>query len=112
MVPGVDWLWEISPVKFDFRKLTLQFTHQGENVLLQQTNNRASLRVIGVEQLDDIFKMEDPWMAQVNNVRSKLVEGQIPTPIKKLLKQNVELFKEPSKLPPRRLHDHIIILKP
>lgn len=34
MVLGVDWLTGISPVTFDFLKLTLQFTHKGTNLLL------------------------------------------------------------------------------
>lgn len=91
--------------------MTLHFTHQGESVLLQGTTDCASLQVIGVELLDDITRIEDPWMAHLNNIHSNPVEGQILTPIKKLLRRNIDLFKDPSELPPRRNHDHRIILK-
>lgn len=71
MVLGVDWLHEVNPVTFDFRKLTLQFTYQGKGIVLQGATDRASLRVIGVELLEDITGQKNPWMTQLNNINTK-----------------------------------------
>lgn len=60
IVLGVDWLRTLSPVTFDFNKLTLQFNHEGKTISLQGVSNNASLRVIGVDLLDDFTNIEDP----------------------------------------------------
>lgn len=60
MVLGMDWLRGISQVTLNFQRLTLQFSHGGTNLLLQGTTDNASLRVVGVEILDDVSGMEDP----------------------------------------------------
>lgn len=112
MVLGVNSLRDLSPVTFNFRNLTLQFTHEGVTIQLQGTTNRASLRVIGVEVLEEFTNLEDPWMAQLNIMQGKLTSKHIPSPIWCLLLQNTNLFKEPGELPPSRVHDHKITLKP
>lgn len=65
-----------------------------------------------MELLDDISNVEDHCIAQLNNLSSQTVELDILIPIKRLLQDNTDLFKEPTKLPPRRSHDHRIVLKP
>jgi hypothetical protein len=35
MVLGVDWLSTLGPVLWDFIKLTMKFTHQTQEVMLQ-----------------------------------------------------------------------------
>lgn len=59
MVLGVDWLKDFGHVTFDFKNLTLQFNHQGKTILLKGVTNSASLRVIGVELLNDFSNPED-----------------------------------------------------
>lgn len=35
MVLGVDWLSTLGPILWDFIQLTMKFTHQNEEVVLQ-----------------------------------------------------------------------------
>lgn len=51
-------------------------------------------------------------MAQLNSLFRQTIEGEVPKLIRKILRQNQEVFKEIIALPPRRSHNHKIILKP
>lgn len=81
----VDWLKTLSPVTFDFNKQTLHFIHEGEAISLHRVTSNASLRVTGVELLDDFTSMEDPWMAQLNSLSRQTMEGKVPKSIRKLI---------------------------
>lgn len=79
MVLGVDWIREIHPVTFDFQNLTLQFSHGETNLMLQGTNDSASLRVIiGLEILETISIAEDPWLTHLNIIHCESTIADIP----------------------------------
>lgn len=100
MVIVVDWLKEISSVTFDFHKLTLQFSHGGTNLMLQGTHDGDSLRVIGLEILDDILGIEDPWVAHLKSIQCEPIEAEIPPEVGRMVTQNAELLQELRSLPP------------
>lgn len=85
MVLGVDWLKNINPVIFDFKNLTLQFTYQGNPILLQGVTNSALLRVIGVELLDDFTSLEDAWMAHLSSMQGEAIGEQLTEAMKELI---------------------------
>lgn len=76
MVLGLDWLRNLSPTTFDFKDLTLQFIHEGKPIQLRGTTNRASLRVIDVELLEEITTLEVSWMDHLSSMQGKLQLNQ------------------------------------
>lgn len=103
MVLGVDWLRDISPVTFDFRGLTLQFSYEGKRVTLHGMTNGISLRVIGVDFLDDITNGRGSWATQLNSLTGEPMEVIVPMLIQKLIAQHRDLFRELTERPPSAL---------
>ncbi|XP_026452082.1 uncharacterized protein LOC113352482 [Papaver somniferum] len=46
MVLGVDWMRDMSPMLFDFNKLTVTFTKDGESITLQGNTSTAQISMI------------------------------------------------------------------
>lgn len=59
--------------------------HEGKYVSLQGMINGASLRVIGVELLDDMSNLEEAWMVQLNSIQATPVGETVLEPIQKLI---------------------------
>ncbi|XP_026396090.1 uncharacterized protein LOC113290721 [Papaver somniferum] len=90
MVLGVDWMRELSPMLFDFKKLTITFQHQGKNIELVGHTEEATVSIMNVTA----------------------PSTDIAAPIAEVLDQFSSVFQLPTSLPPQRAHDHHIPLSP
>ncbi|XP_026410851.1 uncharacterized protein LOC113306080 [Papaver somniferum] len=88
MVLGVDWMKNISPVKFDFKNMTISFIQGG---------NKLSLR--GLQKNSKFLPSIEP-------------HPQTPKVLETILTKYSSIFNERTSLPPERSHDHHIPLQP
>lgn len=124
MVLGVQWLSTLGPVKWDFKKLQMDFVYQGAAIRLQGVpchklkvvekspspkllQNAAQLCFIQVKELPS-----SP--AEVSSLTSKEASENSQWPeLEKLKEKFAVVFEEPTTLPPQRgVHDHKIPLEP
>ncbi|XP_026447251.1 uncharacterized protein LOC113347788 [Papaver somniferum] len=82
MVLGVDWMKGMSPTVFDFNKLTIELSWEGQTIKLQGNSPTTQLSMMTGKAL------------------------------RKWVRQNKHGMVEPNTLPPSRAHDHHIPLKP
>ncbi|XP_040996196.1 uncharacterized protein LOC121242393 [Juglans microcarpa x Juglans regia] len=110
MVLGVSWLQTLGTVHWNFQHLHMQFTHAGKEVLLKGLDNP---KVMQEGTLPGSSSKEN------RGVLLQFMEETIPKPtqpicpeIQNLLQHFQDIFSKPKTLPPRRSHDHSIILQP
>ena len=121
LVLGVQWLKTLGPIMWDFNKLSMQFSIQGQDVkwsgLQGGTVQYASkgqfskltasvhkgtctLLLIGTPTLQSMTCTSQPSLDEISCIE-----------LQELLQQFSALFDEPFGLPPKRRHDHSIPLK-
>ncbi|XP_027151895.1 uncharacterized protein LOC113751950 [Coffea eugenioides] len=113
MVLGVDWLARYSPIKFDFRQLSMRFLQGRQPVELKGEVSKLKLKAIKGSKLTKWRKKQAYGISAQLCV---LEEGKedtevIPAEMKSLLDKFEGVFAEPQGMPPRRSHDHSIPLK-
>uniref|UniRef100_A0A2N9EXV4 RNA-directed DNA polymerase n=1 Tax=Fagus sylvatica TaxID=28930 RepID=A0A2N9EXV4_FAGSY len=103
MVLGTHWLRTLGEIVWDFSKLTMRFTSNGEDVVLRGISDQV------VKFKREISKpAQGAWgqlLALEDNAKFHLELFQ-------LLSTYEDIFKEPSGLPPTRTQDHQIPLQP
>jgi hypothetical protein len=88
---GVDFLWTLGPILWDFDTLTMTFSRQGRRVWWEGLGGTAPIPQLQLATGDD--EAEHPLLTQ-------------------LLLQHDDLFAEPQGLPPVQEYDHCIHLPP
>lgn len=103
MVLGVDWLETLGLVGWNFQHKTMEFTVDGVNHRLVE----AAGSLQSTAQLCP-FTVE---LAQYGwHSKNTSVSTPLPQPLQQLIDFYVELFAEPTSLPPARSIDHQITL--
>ncbi|XP_026459657.1 uncharacterized protein LOC113360357 [Papaver somniferum] len=112
MVLGVDWMKGMSPMVFDFNKLTVEFSLEGHPIKLQGNSPTTQLSMMTSKALRKWVRQNKHGMVgrlfAINACEEQTVT---PTPILPLLQKYETVFQEPNTLPPSRAHDHHIPLK-
>ncbi|KAK0608486.1 hypothetical protein LWI29_031439 [Acer saccharum] len=107
IVLGVSWLKSLGPILWDLNALTLQF--QWERKTIQLTGIQAPIdQLFQIE--DNFLKMHKGLFLQIS-MQPAEVEQQRPVWVQEVLDEFLDVFKEPSELPPFRCLDHQITLK-
>lgn len=111
---GFDWLSPHSPMTYHWEHKTIQFCHKNSLVKLQgivpQSSNLHSITSL---QLAKWVKGNDVETMAIVEMLDFVPSSQPPTPIHNILLEYVEVFTEPTSLPPpHRFHDHHIPLIP
>ncbi|XP_026399137.1 uncharacterized protein LOC113294990 [Papaver somniferum] len=113
MVLGVDWMKGISPIKFDFKKLTVSFSSKGKNVVLQGITESASISLMtGKEYERYRRKHKHGIVGQLFSITGEEKQTLTPPSLQPLLDSFKPIFQDPIHLPPTRSHDHHIPLQP
>ncbi|XP_060170844.1 uncharacterized protein LOC132601798 [Lycium barbarum] len=119
VVLGIQWLITLGDIKWNFRDLKMEFMIHGRKVSLRGSKPNPPKLVDNIQMHKLLSKP-----AQLNMMTIAFVQSQeqclttlnsqqveIAPDLQKLLDQFSSLFEVPKELPPRRAHDHKIILK-
>ncbi|XP_026378323.1 uncharacterized protein LOC113272740 [Papaver somniferum] len=111
IVLGADWLRQLGDVTFNFSQLSISFRHQGSHITLQGTTSKPSLSMISGSSLNKFIKSNTPTL--IGQFFSISTTPILPPPpaVSALLETFVDVFAEPTGLPPSRSLDHKIPLK-
>lgn len=121
MVLGVQWLSTLGSVHWDFKALKMEFTHLDHRLVLRGTNHSSVQWIKGKQVRRSANNIELDTMAlcvypatylSLENVQVTNEQGQQDqSKLISLLDDYVDVFQEPTTLPPNRLYDHQIVLK-
>ncbi|XP_071688259.1 uncharacterized protein [Rutidosis leptorrhynchoides] len=120
MVLGIQWLKRLGNIMWNFDELKMVFTYNKDRIVLRGAK-KAPLQWIKGKQLDKNCAQQGAYLASVclcvypvtcydmstQHKSSVEVEPQIT----QLLEKYADIFKVPTKLPPKRSHEHRIPLK-
>ncbi|XP_026410722.1 uncharacterized protein LOC113305945 [Papaver somniferum] len=113
MVLGVDWMRELSPVKFDFKNMLISFKKNGKEVILQGNAESTSISVMTGESCQKYLKKHKHGLVgHLFSITGTDSTPTIPTILQPLLDSFKGIFQEPTTLTPTRAHDHYIPLQP
>ncbi|XP_061360228.1 uncharacterized protein LOC133304232 [Gastrolobium bilobum] len=123
-VLGVQWLASLGPILTDYNLLTMGFSHNDTNVVLQG-DQRIQASLITTSQLQKLITQNslessfmclatDPVLFPLSPIHSSDSSHTIPWPneIQTLLDQFPTVFAVPTSLPPDRSTNHCIPLQP
>ncbi|XP_035548740.1 uncharacterized protein LOC118349222 [Juglans regia] len=110
MVLGIQWLQSLGTITWNFKKLTMRFLGQGQEVMLQ---GLISSQFIEEGSYNKISNLEKKGVIlQMINQEDKEEEQNMSQNMRAVLEQFSDVFQEPKGLPPIRTHDHAINLLP
>jgi hypothetical protein len=119
LVLGIQWLRLLGPILWDFEALTMEVTFNNRKCLLRgfqqgqmwSLEDAESFRVSGhkgvlFQLMDNLAAVEQPGSAEEYRSATELQK------LEELFQQSVDVFQEPTELPPHRAHDHALNLQP
>ncbi|KAL4347374.1 hypothetical protein GQ457_17G020990 [Hibiscus cannabinus] len=112
MVLGVDWMGRFSPIVMDFQKMTISFKKDGQRVVLQGGKRVTNVKLISEKKMSRLTEKEPECQGELYLLNVEGEETTVPQELQELLSEFAKVFDEPKELPPKRSHDHAIVLKP
>ena len=112
MVLGVQWLVTLGPILWNFKELTMIFTWRNKEVT-QKGSKDAQLLMMNKKQSCKVHGYTMVLTGQIHGglpTTSALQASQSkwPLDLQQLLASYTMIFEVPTKLPPKRSHDHKI----
>jgi hypothetical protein len=111
-VLGMQWLWTLGEILWDFSKLTMKFQWNGRLVMLKGLTDQV---IEGYELEKEVGVHLVGALVQLLAIESQnytAAKGVAAPELQKILETFQDIFKEPMGLPPNRAHDHCIPLQP
>jgi hypothetical protein len=116
---GFDWLQTHSPMEYDWKNKTLQFSEKGKLIKLQglteptmQLSSMLATKVYNATKGSDVwaFVLVDQLPATLSTTTT--TESPAQPKLTNLLQSFKDVFTDPKVLPPTRTYDHAIPLMP
>ena len=109
VVLGTQWLCTIGPIKWDFKKLVMEFSLGGKEILFTGLQPSS----LTLQEADQFFKsvIKKGLLLQIISCPTPSIPVQQHGAIIELLNEFKKVFKVPTALPPLRGHEHQIVLK-
>lgn len=116
-VLGMDWLKQCGRMTVDWSLKTLEFVHEGQQILLRGnvTRQQTVLQELSSVQLQKWLAGNEVWAMAVIDQTSdseKVTITPMSPDLQSLLDEYEDVFATPSTLPPHRQLDHAITLEP
>lgn len=117
MVLGVDWMYQFSPITFDFKHLQIRMEHEGEQYTLKGYVEQPTIQLVRGKALRQYHSQRNTaiWRNQLHSIsegnKSSKVSS-LPEAVSSLLTQYSVVFETPTTLPPSRTVDYHIPLLP
>jgi hypothetical protein len=109
IVLGTQWLSTLGVISWDFKNLMMGFKHEGKQVWLQGLKESPNM-IQGSKNFKSKATMKG-LLLQIVPYELAALQEEVPPPIRELLEEFPQVFKEPKGLPPKRGHKHQILLK-
>lgn len=112
IILGVDWMCHFIPITFDFHKLSIALSSEGELVHLQGFINQPVMELVRGKDLRTFIRDKQRCRAsmQLDKINVQVIEAR--GEVKAVLQQFSKVFESPQGLPLERSWDHQITLKP
>jgi hypothetical protein len=108
----MDWLEQHSPMQVQWAEKWFSFSHQGRNLKfsgIQEFDGKC--QVINGDQLVALHKQDEIWcIVHLYAMEENITNEQIPPELQAILSQYLDVFTEPTAVPPSRPKDHTIPL--
>ena len=122
MILGVQWLFLLGDIKWNFKQFKMEFWRQQRLITLQRL---GSFQITSIEpqQLNQLLLKRNAYsevylclmrtldLEKSDNSAVSLKEGAAEYQLQDLLQTYEDVFQEPKTLPPFRIFDHMINLK-
>ncbi|XP_039004688.1 uncharacterized protein LOC120131883 [Hibiscus syriacus] len=112
MVLGVDWMRKYSPILMDFNAMTITFEKEGQQLSIQGHQAPFLMKTVSNDKMHKITAKDPVLLGEFYFLTMDTDEQQVPYELQPLLAEFAGVFEEPKGLPPARVHDHAITLKP
>ncbi|KAA8546750.1 hypothetical protein F0562_003179 [Nyssa sinensis] len=112
-VLGVQWLETLGPLEMDYKRLIMSFRVRGTTHTLHglgRTAECASIQVLNDKKCAGL--QGTGFFFQIVLAEPKSSVQPYPPEIKSFLEEFSKVFETPTSIPPKRLHDHRILLQP
>ena len=109
VVLDTQWLCTLGPIKWDFKKLVVEFSLGGKEILFTGLQPSG----LTLQEADQFFKpvIKKGLLLQIISYHTPSTPVQQHGAITKLLNEFNKVFEVPIALPPLRGHEHQIVLK-
>jgi hypothetical protein len=109
IVLGTQWLSTLGMINWDFKNLMMGFMHEGRQVWLQGLKEKPNL-IQGSKDFKGKVTMKG-LLFQIMPCELASIQEEIGAPIRELVEEFPQVFEKPEGLPPKRNHEHQILLK-
>ena len=109
VVLGTQWLCTLGPIKWNFKKLAMEFSLGGKEILFTGLQPSG----LTLQEVDQFFKpvIKKGLLLQIISCPTPSTLVQQHGAITELLQEFNKVFEVPAALPPLRGHEHQIVLK-
>lgn len=111
IILGVDWMYQYSPISFDFKQLRISLANDKETIMLQGGVDNPIIKLMSGKSVKKCRTEEAITKAVCNLSSETSTTGTLPVEFTELLSQFSDIFEAPTSLPPERHLEHAIPLK-
>lgn len=111
VILGVDWMYQFSPITFDFHHLSIALSSSGSLLHLQRVINQPVMELVRGKDLRPFIQEKQRNCAALQSETQDDQPGGTPEQVERILQQYSHVFAVPQGLPPHRELDHQIVLK-
>ncbi|XP_027183746.1 uncharacterized protein LOC113782033 [Coffea eugenioides] len=112
IILGVDWMYQFSPITFDFHSLSISLSSSGSLLHLQGLINQPVMELVRGKDLRTFIEEKRRHCAALQAESQQHRQVDVPERVEAVLQQYSQIFATPTGLPPERELDHQITLKP
>lgn len=111
IILGVDFMYQYSPISFDFKQLRISLANDKETIMLQGGVDNPIIKLMSGKSVKKCRTEEAITKAVCNLSSETSTTGTLPVEFTELLSQFSDIFEAPTSLPPERHLEHAIPLK-
>ena len=117
VILGIQWLEKLGTIMTNWKTQTLKFQLGSEHITLKGDPSLGRTKISLKAMIRALQKEGGGYLVEFNQLSSdqqkndELDMGQIPSVLRMVLQEFKHVFNMPSGLPPKRTHDHAIVLK-
>lgn len=99
IILGVDWMFQYSPIIFDFHRLNITLYNDGNVMELQGQVDMPLMKLVRGEDLREFILYKNRCLATLHTNSNNPSIATLPIEITNLLNQFPEVFQTPKNLP-------------